>query len=125
VSLYLYSAAWQLPDEDHVAFSFLRPNLFYDPPCVQLYFRPRRCSNNAMGRSTGCGQSSSDAGGRDLETSVGPTYFVSIQLIQYSFHSTLSPAGSTSIGLRPSSITALSSVNAFFPWLASALGCGP
>jgi len=43
-----------------------------------------------------------------------PSYF-SIQLIQYSIHSTLSPAGSTSIGLSPSSITALSSVNAFFP----------
>ena len=42
-------------------------------------------------------------------------YFFSIQLIQYSFHSTLSPAGSTSMGLRPSSMTALSSVNAFFP----------
>ena len=42
------------------------------------------------------------------------SYF-SIQLIQYSIHSTLSPAGSTSRGLSPSSITALSSVNAFFP----------
>src|ERR1019366_734579 len=52
----------------------------------------------------------------------GLSYF-SIQLIQYSFHSTLPPAGSTSMGLRPSSITALSSVNAFFPWLARALGC--
>jgi hypothetical protein len=37
VSLYLYSATWELPDEDHVAFSFVSPNLFYDPPCVQLY----------------------------------------------------------------------------------------
>jgi hypothetical protein len=37
VSLYLYSATWQLPDEDHVAFSFSCPNLFDDPPCVQLY----------------------------------------------------------------------------------------
>ena len=37
VSLHLYSATWELPDEDHVAFSFVFPNLFYDPPCVQLY----------------------------------------------------------------------------------------
>jgi hypothetical protein len=37
VTLYLYSAKWELPDEDYVAFSFLWPNLFSDPPCVQLY----------------------------------------------------------------------------------------
>lgn len=37
VSLYLYSATWELPGEDHVAFSFLFPNSFCDPPCVQLY----------------------------------------------------------------------------------------
>ena len=37
VSLYLYSATWQVPDEDHVAFNFFWPNLFSEPPCVQLY----------------------------------------------------------------------------------------
>ena len=42
-------------------------------------------------------------------------HFFSIQLAQYSFHSTLSPAGRISKGLRPSSITALSSVNVFLP----------
>jgi len=47
VTLYLYSPTWHLPDDDHVAFSFLWPNLFQDPPCVQLYlpaeevFEPR------------------------------------------------------------------------------------
>jgi hypothetical protein len=37
VALYLYSATWQLPDEDYVAFNFFWPNLFSEPPCVQLY----------------------------------------------------------------------------------------
>ena len=37
VSLYLYSATWELPDEDHVAFSFFWPTLFSEPPCVILY----------------------------------------------------------------------------------------
>src|SRR5205807_7697781 len=49
----------------------------------------------------------------------------SIQLIQYSFHSTDSPSGKTWMGFSPSSITAYSSVCVFFVWLASALGCGP
>jgi hypothetical protein len=44
-----------------------------------------------------------------------PDYFFSIQLAQYSFHSTCSPAGSTWIGLSPSSITAYSSVCVFLP----------
>ena len=44
-----------------------------------------------------------------------PDAYFSIQLAQYSFHSTLSPAGSTWIGFSPSSITAHSSVNAFLP----------
>lgn len=37
VTLYLYSAEWRLPDDDYVAFSFSWPNLFEEPPCVQLY----------------------------------------------------------------------------------------
>lgn len=37
VILYLYSSTWRLPEDDHLAFSVLWPNLFEDPPCVQLY----------------------------------------------------------------------------------------
>ncbi len=44
----------------------------------------------------------------------GSSPLAAIQLIQYSFHSTASPAGSTWIGFRPSSITAYSSVCVFF-----------
>jgi hypothetical protein len=37
VSIDLYSATWQAPDGDHVAFDFFWPNLFSEPPCVCLY----------------------------------------------------------------------------------------
>ncbi|MGA8030561.1 MAG: hypothetical protein WB992_25740 [Bryobacteraceae bacterium] len=37
VILYLYSPTWQLRADQFVAFSFWWPNLFKDPPCVQLY----------------------------------------------------------------------------------------
>ena len=54
--------------------------------------------------------------------------FFSIQLDQYSCHSTCSPAGSTWMGFSPSSMTAYSSVWLFFvdwraPWGADRGGC--
>jgi len=55
----------------------------------------------------------------------GSFYFFSIQLIQYSFHSTDSPADKTWMGFKPSSMTAYSSVCVFFAWLARVFGCGP
>ncbi len=37
MGLYLYSPTWQLPDDDHVAFSFFWPNCFEELPAVSFY----------------------------------------------------------------------------------------